>query len=535
MNEHIVRTTIPRSHVPSLLTLLLLLIPGLTRAETVVQAWAQRYNGPWKTTDYAYAMAVDLSNSVIVVGISYGTESTSAGGSDYAIIKYSSAGLPLWTNSYNGPGNSYDCAYAVTVDGSNNVIVTGSSYGIVSGPDYATVKYSSAGVPLWTNRFSGVAVGSPEDSALAVAADGNNDVVVTGRAYNGARIDFATIKYSSAGVPLWTNLYDLSGGSAYAGGVAVDGNNDVVITGSSYASGSGFDYTTIKYLSTGIPIWTNRYNGPANGADNTGYVAVDGSNNVVVAGTSPGVGTDNDYATIKYSRDGVPLWTNRYNSPWNGRDDARSLALDRSGDVIVTGYSMNGSGSFDIATVKYSGAGVPLWTNRCNGPARFPLNSTCRVAADGSNNVIVTGTSFSSASTNDYLTIKYSSTGALLWTVRYNGPANGNDETSALAIDSSNNVIVAGYSTSGGSDCDFATMKYVSVPSPVLTGRMTNGAFRVRVDNILQPGTLVLQASTNLRTWAPVFTNTVATNVVYYTEPDARNKPALSYRAFQFP
>ena len=46
-------------------------------------------------------------------------------------------------------------------------------------------------------------------------------------------------------------------------------------------------------------------------------MAVDGSNNVVVTGYSSGSGSDYDYATIKYSAAGVPLWTNRYNGPGN--------------------------------------------------------------------------------------------------------------------------------------------------------------------------------------------------------------------------
>ena len=72
---------------------------------------------------------------------------------DYATIKYSSAGVPLWTNRYNGLGNSGDFAHAVAVDGSNNVIVTGVHADGTDYPECATIEYSSAGVPLWTNRL----------------------------------------------------------------------------------------------------------------------------------------------------------------------------------------------------------------------------------------------------------------------------------------------------------------------------------------------------------------------------------------------
>ena len=50
---------------------------------------------------------------------------------------------------------------------------------------------------------------------------------------------------------------------------------------------------------------------------------------------------------------GVPLWTG----------PAFALAVDNSGDVFVTGASYNGSNS-DYQTIKYSSAGVPLWTMR---------------------------------------------------------------------------------------------------------------------------------------------------------------------------
>jgi hypothetical protein len=155
---------------------------------------------------------------------------------------------------------------------------------------------------------------------------------------------------------------------------------------------------------------------------------------------------------------------------------------------------------------------------------------------DSSNNVIVTG--YSSNGTNyDYATIKYSGAGVPLWTNRYNGPGNGDDEASAVAVDHSGNVIVTGYSYGSGSGDDYATIKYV-FPLVITDFKLTNGTFQVRVDN-LQPGALEIQASTNLSTnltgWVPLLTNTTPTNGLFYADPDAGDYPSRFYRAFQSP
>src|SRR6185436_10870410 len=108
----------------------------------------------------------------------------------------------------------------------------------------------------------------------------------------------------------------------------------------------------------GVPLWTNRYNGPANYEDRASGMAVDGAGNAFVTGYSARTNAspfNRDYATIKYSSAGVPLWTNRYNGPGNATDQATAVAVDGQGNAFVTGFST--ASDTDYATIKYSSAG----------------------------------------------------------------------------------------------------------------------------------------------------------------------------------
>src|SRR6266576_830076 len=93
--------------------------------------------------------------------------------------------------------------------------------------------------------------------------------------------------------------------------------------------------------------WVRRYNGPANNDDQGHDVITDADGNIIVGGYSYGSGAD--FLTIKYAPDGVGLWTNRYDGPEHGTDQIRSVAVDGSGGVYVSGDS----GS-NIVTIKYS-------------------------------------------------------------------------------------------------------------------------------------------------------------------------------------
>jgi outer membrane protein assembly factor BamB len=122
------------------------------------------------------------------------------------------------------------------------------------------------------------------------------------------------------------------------------------VTGSSYGSGS-YDYYTAKYAAAdGALLWEKRYNSPEDGFDWASAMAVDGSGNVVVTGYAySGIAHDHDYYTAKYAAaDGALLWERYYNGPASGVDYATGLALGPNGMVAVTGFS-----SGDSVTVVY--------------------------------------------------------------------------------------------------------------------------------------------------------------------------------------
>jgi hypothetical protein len=427
-----------------------------------IPLWTNRYDGPGNLRGSSTTMAVDSGSNVLVLGYADGGDSSY----DYTTIKYSGAGVPLWTNLYNGPENSEDVAGAVAVDGSGNVFVTGQSVGSLSGLDYATIAYSGAGMPLWTNRFDGP--GNNTDYPQAIAVDASGNVFVTGTSYGSDTYnDYATIKYSGAGVPLWTNRYNGLGNSHdEPSAMAADGSGNVFVTGRSVPSVGGSDYTTIKYSGAGIALWTNYYSGPGGFTDQAYALVVDGSGNVFVTGVSyePFAYPSSEYVTIAYSGTGVALWTNRYDGPGKNQDVAGGIALDGSGNVFVTGYSVGTDGFYsDYLTIKYSGAGVPLWTNRYSGSGiHHDVPST--LAVDSRGNVFVTGYSYGTGA-SDYLTIAYSGAGVPLWTNRYNNSTNYDAIPRSIALDGNGNVFVTGYSLNN----DFTTIKYSSAVPPSLT------------------------------------------------------------------
>ena len=425
-------------------------------------------------TDFTFAadtrfeggIAVDGFGNVYVTGGSFGSGS----GTDFATVKYNSSGTQQWVSRYNGPGGNEDVPYAIAVDGSGNVYVTGGSFGSGSGLDFATVKYNSNGVQQWVRRYNGPA--NSDDVAYAIAIDGSGNVYVTGSSRGtGTALDYATVKYNSSGTRQWVSRYNGPANMddiAYS--IAVDCAGNVYVTGGSTGAGSGFDYATVKYNSSGTQQWASRYNGPANSNDTAYSVAVDCCGNVYVTGGATGLGSGSNYATVKYSSSGWQQWVSTYNGPANSDDVAYALAIDGVENVYVTGASFGSGSGYDYATLKYDSSGSEQWASRYNGPANSH-DIAYALVVDISGAVYVTGGSTGSGTAFDHLTIKYDPNGGQLWASRYNGPDSGNDMANSLAIDGSGNVYVTGSSFGWSSGLDFATVKYNSGGSELWVSR----------------------------------------------------------------
>ena len=436
---------------------LFLLFVGPVFAQSVDTAWVRRYDGPANRADWSRALAVDDSGNVYVTGESKG-DTPPYYYYDYATIKYLPNGDTAWVKRYDGPEGSSDFGYAIAVDGSGDVYVTGHSVSSGTGKDFATVKYLSDGDTAWARRYD--VPGGGEDYAQAIAVDASGNVYVTGYSDGcWGNSDIVTIKYYPDGATGWEAIHSGTGnGWDFACAIAVDGSGDVYVAGVAVGFGTYEDYVTIKYSSEG-GAWRT-YNGPADSVDRAEAMVIDGSGNVYVTGESIGSGTTFDYATIKYLPDGDTAWVRRYNGPGNGQDYVGDIAVDNSGNVCVTGRSEGSGTGWDWATIKYLSNGDTAWVRRYNGPENGN-DGAAAIAIDGSGNVYVTGYSTGSGTGLDFATIKYLANGDSGWVMTYDGPASGDEASGSIAVDDSGNVYVTGWSVGSGGSDDYCTIKYV--------------------------------------------------------------------------
>lgn len=128
------------------------------------------------------------------------------------------------------------------------------------------------------------------------------------------------------------------------------------------------------------------------------------------------------------------------------------VSADPLGNVFLTGHTtgdlggMN-AGSADAFIVKYDPSGSLQWTRQLGGP---DFDFGAAVSADGLGNAYLVGSfsgtmgGVSSTYLKDVFLAKFDSTGVLKW-MRQLGAPGANEEADAVAVDSLENIYIAGY------------------------------------------------------------------------------------------
>ena len=267
--------------------------------------------------------------------------------------------------------------------------------------------------------------------------------------------------------------------------MATDGQGNVAVTGhfdgttdfgggqvSSVITpqGPSVDIFVAEYSPSGGYLWSRTMGGTA--AEEGLGMAADPFGNVLVTGYQGSATVDygggmqatpggsNDIFVAKYSSAGSWVWSKTIGG--YGVDQGNAIAADSSGNVFVTGYigasaaavnfgggPMSSVGGSDIFLVKYSSTGAHVWSQRLGGTGN---DAGLAIGTDVSGNVIVAGVfegtvdfgggGLTSAGMRDIFVAKYSASGAHLWSKRFGGT--GDDVAYGLAVNSAGDVALSG-------------------------------------------------------------------------------------------
>ena len=282
--------------------------------------------------------------------------------------------------------------------------------------------------------------------------------------------------------PTWRHQWSKRFGDAsgqYARAVAADTSGNSIVTGYFYGavdfgggtltSAGAFDIFLAKLGPTGAHVWSKRF---GDGSEQTVQgVAVDEAGNVIIAGYFEGAidfGGGNltsaglrDVFVAKFGPDGSHIWSKSFGD--TNYQAANALALDSSGNVIITGVFMGtvnfgggvltSAGSWDVFVAQLDSGGNHVWSKRFgDGNHQYAP----AVAVDGLDNVLVAGYFvgtvdfgggvLTSAGGEDIFLAKFDSGGGHQWSKRF-GDISTDQEVWGVAIDGSGNAIIAGYFT----------------------------------------------------------------------------------------
>lgn len=354
----------------------------------------------------------------------------------------------IWTSSYNS--GVKDVSKNMVTDAGGNIYTAG--YKSVSGSTEDTtaritlVKYSPQGELLWSKVFHSRL--GRRTAAYSMTGDEAGNIYICGIADTNDAFGLVTrgliIKYNSDGDTIWARYYGSSFFSSQYNDVKVDASSNVYVGYTfpgSFMTGN-FVSSVVKYNSSGVYQWISA----AVPGCLSFKVELNNSNDIYVCGykfVSVGVG---DIYIAKISPQGITQWTSSYNNPSNAMDFAVDMKSDPvSGDAVITAYS-GGLGVSDIETIKFGSAlGQVLWVKRTTGTQVNSNNIPNALRINSTGDVYICGLMTNTGSGGDGFIIKYRGTdGNELWRRMYDSTGTGTENTTAIEITSTGDILAAG-------------------------------------------------------------------------------------------
>jgi len=302
-----------------------------------------------------------------------------------------------------------DLARSIRLDPSGDVVAAGEVQNTATGKDFIIVKLSAmTGAPLWQRQINGSA--DLDDFARSVRVDSAGDILVGGDLRNTGSSDFAVLKLAGlTGAEMWRRVIDgTAQGNDLVRTMRVDTVGDVVAAGELQNIGTGRDFAVVKLSGvTGAEVWRRQIDGSASVDDLARSVRVDAAGDVIAAGELQNTGTGIDFAVVKLSGStGTEVWRRLINGTASGNDAAHAVRVDSSGDILACGAVQNSGTDLDFTVVKLSPAdGSQIWHREINGRASGPDQATA-LAEDSSGDVVAAGFTQNPATNMDFAVIK---------------------------------------------------------------------------------------------------------------------------------
>lgn len=210
------------------------------------------------------------------------------------------------------------------------------------------------------------------------------------------------------------------------------------------------------------PEWTHRLPvGDALGSGLSGFV-VDADGVTYLTGDfEPAF--DDDIITVAIAPDGTTLWTQIWDGPQGGNDQARDLALGANGVLYVSGSTPNAMSYANVLVLAYDAATGDLLDTIIFATGSFISESAHFIVAGSGGEIYIAGSTNGDGA--DVAVIKFSSTGELLWRQTWDGPAASpfsGDSAKALALDGNGDLVVAIHGLMSSLQPDYVVVKYAA-------------------------------------------------------------------------